>query len=112
MSDAVKDSRGRTIEVREIVGSARSRLFMAMGRELTDSPWAVGSIGRATVRSVDNKPTPPMPTTLDQIHALWDLVDEDAAIAAIEWLGERSQKVLATAGESTAPLASETASGS
>ena len=106
MSEIVKDERERSIEVEEVVGSAKSRLHMALGRELTDSSWAVSSIARASVRSIDGRPMPPRPTTLDQVHALWDLVDDDAAIAALNWLVERNKKALPEAGESTAPQAS------
>ncbi len=53
---------------------------------------------------------PPLPTTLDQVHQLWDVVDDDATLAAFNWMVAKNESLLADAGNVLGHPDSETAS--
>ena len=93
MSETITDDKGRKIEVRKLVGSVLGRYMRACGDAHGANSWTGLSEARASILSIDGVPMPPPPTTLEQIDALWDLIDDDAAVAAGEWMIKRGEKV-------------------
>lgn len=112
MTDIVKDAKGREIEVREVVGSAMSRLARLSGEAFGANLWTTATIARASVVSIDGVPLPPRISSLSDIDGLWDSVDAEATAAAIEWMQARQEKAVEEAKNSSAPQDSGTASGS
>lgn len=112
MSETITDAKGRKIEVREVVGSAMSRLARLSGEAFGANLWTTATLARASVRSVDGIPVPPGLSSMADIDGLWDSVDAEAAAAAIEWMQARQEKAVEEAKNSSAPQDSETVSGS
>jgi hypothetical protein len=112
VTETVTDAKGRRIELRPLVGSKLSRFIMACGSAYGENLWTGATTARANVAAIDDKPTPPTPTTLDQVHQLWDAVDDDATAAAYRWMVEQQAATLADAKNSLAPPDSDPAPGS
>jgi hypothetical protein len=111
VSDTITDSKGRKIEVQEVVGRNFSRVARICGSAFGDNLWSGGTMARLSVRSIDGKPMPPLPTTLDGVDDVWDMVDAEAAAAALGWLAARQAQVMADAGNSQGHPESESVSG-
>lgn len=112
MSETVIDTKGRKIEVQALVGSKLSRFILACGDGYGENLWSSATTARATVRAVDGKPTPPLPTNLEQVHTMWDAVDDAAAGAALKWLIDQQTAMMADAKNSQGHPASESEPGS
>lgn len=112
MSTTVTDGKGRSIEVRELVGSALSRLTRLAGSAWGDNEWTSQTLARASILSIDGRPVHTALSTMNDVDGLWDQVDDEAMLAAATWIIERRSKMAEEAKNSLAPQASETVSGS
>ncbi|MBO1361775.1 hypothetical protein J2D73_18495 [Acetobacter sacchari] len=108
----VTDAKGRKIEVRELRGSLLSRFTRIAGAQFGDNSWSANTLARLRVVSIDGRPTPPFPNNITELDGLWDVVDSDAASAAVAVAEEQSAAVEADVKNSDAPQESQTASGS
>ena len=102
-TETITDAKGRTIEVQEVVGSALARLTRLAGTSFGENAWTTGTLSRATVRSVAGKPTPTEARSVKELDGLWDIVDPDAADAALKWLIAKQEAVATEAKNSIAP---------
>lgn len=108
----VTDAKGRKIEVRELRGSLMSRFTRIAGAQFGDNAWSGNTLARLRIASIDGRPTPPFPNNITELDGLWDVVDSDAANAAVAVAEEQNKAIEADVKNSDAPQASETVSGS
>jgi hypothetical protein len=107
--ETVTDARGRKIDVLRVEGAPLSRILMMMGDGSSSQLWVGATLARAAVRAIDAMPIP-FPTSLAQLHGLWESVDADAASAASDYLNEKAlAETPAAAKNSSAPQASDSA---
>ncbi|MFT8335406.1 MAG: hypothetical protein ABF628_04425 [Acetobacter orientalis] len=111
-AETITDAKGRKIEVQEVVGSALARLTRLAGASFGENAWTTGTLARATVRSVAGVPTPAEARSVKELDGLWDIVDPDAAEAALKWLIAKQEAVATDAKNSIAPQDSCSAAGS
>lgn len=110
--ETIKDAKGRDIVVREVVGSKMARIARIAGDAFGENMWTSATMARASVVSVAGRPVPHTVRSVNDLDALWDQVDADAASAALDWLMEKQKRTEQEAKKSSAPEELETASGS
>ncbi|NHN93637.1 hypothetical protein [Acetobacter sicerae] len=110
--ETVKDSKGREIAVREVVGSRMARIARMAGDAFGENMWTSATMARASVVSIAGVPVPQDVRSVADLDNLWDQVDADAASAALDWLMAKQKKTEQEAKKSSSPEESGIVSGS
>lgn len=110
--ETIVDAKGRQIVVSEVVGSRAAKIARLAGDAFGENMWTTATMARASVVSVAGVPVSQAIRSVNDLDGLWDIVDSEAANAALEWLLAKQEAMVADAKKSLAPQESETVSGS
>lgn len=85
--EVITDSKGRSLQVKVLRGAELSRFTRMCGAATMEGgTWFPLSLARAAVRAIDGTPIL-MPTNMNAVDNLWEVVDMDATEAVLIHIG-------------------------